>query len=852
MPADHLNLQDAAGEARRGHGGHEDAGANRSRGTRKRRSPGQARTQVDVRADSALAGRVTPTTSSEEAGSASEDQKHNSGNQLLIRTSDLYSPDELLQLAAVAAKDHLYIVQPTDVEIRARCAQRPVAPPAGMRKVFRRPFASSSSWSSKGNAPQPAWGGADATTDAASPSGEEDDYLPPFSVAVILQNIRLHVTPIQLASICRWLHFGTFLYQEFVSGVYAECLDHTPGDEEMELYKWAWERHLLAYAFAAVGGDSRLSHRATEPLEGALFVPAVNGREGVDGLDDVSIGEIISSFQTKYWPTVTIPLRQQVLKNLQQHAHPWFGRSPDEKNLVGSFLDQRFDESATSRLVKGVAGELSFAATATANESYEVLKCIEKMKPQRFSKSIQFTVEFNGLDLTLSAAHSVTDFINVKLVELGVHLTFYYDLRVSVVVAFEGVQVKDNLLPNLAHRQVLTGEPPPRHHWLLQEAPGHLCILDGTRSNLSGGSALKKEQTSFESNPLRGTPSMSPLQNDGGNCILDWNLACFWHNSGCPFGFNESESVFREEKDFSQGAQAGGWLRIVKVYVPVERVPNIVFHMQTHGSILCIITPAAVANLVQLLQEPVCLMEKSYLLELASREVQGVFHRNELFMAKLLLGEFEHTSIDICVDIPVPHQLLLPFDHKNCRCRGVLLQTGRIFVDTLLGDSRTQPLTICDRYLATASGTCVQRVFDCATVKRIPRAPRNSCSLSTPRFNLAAGNTKERELAARHEASGTASRDVLPMSERGSGRRRQSHADMIAGQRKESTPQDSCDSLTRDHAGSQVIQSSEVSDEEWGFILWPAAIVCCLDICHSSRLPDLPRIRLIVQDQAFR
>ncbi|KAL8448486.1 hypothetical protein Emed_003747 [Eimeria media] len=849
MPGDHLNHQEAVEKPR---GDHEDADSNRSRGIRTRRSEGQATSHVDARSGRALRGRVRSPSTSEELGVASEDQKHTpGGKQLLIRMSDLYVPEELLQLSAVTAKNHLYIVQPIDVEIRARCAQRPVVPPAGMKREFRRPFASSSSGSLKKNAPQPAWGSTDATTDAASPAAEDDDYLPPISVAVIFHSICLHVIPIQLTSLCRWLHFGTFLYQEFVSGVYAECLDLTPGDEEMELYKRAWERHLLAYAFAAAGGDSLLGQRAAGPLDDASFDPAVDAREDVDDLDDVSVNAIISSFENKYWPTVTILLRQQVLKNLQQRAHPRRDKSPDSGSLDASFLEQGFDRSATSRLATGVAGELSF--TATADENHQVLKCIEKMKPQRFSKNVEFTVEFNGIGLTLSAAHGVENCIHVELAELAVHLTFYYDLRISVVVAFEGVQVRDDLLPNLAHRHVLTGEPPPKHHWLLQEAPGPRCAWDGTQGNLSAGSGLQKEQASIRSSSVRGTPPTSPFQSDGGNCILDWNSACFWHNAECPFRFYErGEPASREEKHTSHGAQAGGWLRFVKVFVPVEGVPDIVLHLQTHGSILCTITPAAVANLVQTLQEPVCLMERSYLLELASREVQEVFHRNELLMAKLLLGDLEHTTIDMCVDIPVPHQLLLPFDHKNPKCRGVLLQTGRIAVDTLLGDPRTQPSTACDRYLATASGTCVQRVFDCMTVKRFPRAPRNSCTFSTPRFSLAAGRTKEGDSAATPGASESSRPDVSPMSERRSSRRRQRHASMIAGQRRESTPQESCGSRTQDHAGSQVNRGSEVSDEEWGFILWPAGIVSCLDICHSPPLPDLPQIRLIVQDQAFR
>ncbi|KAL8275354.1 hypothetical protein Esti_000676 [Eimeria stiedai] len=841
MPDDQLNFQDAAAKAR---GGHENVDTIRNRGIRRRRISRQARTQVDMRADFVPA-RGVRSLSSGKPGSPCKDQKHKSGNQLLVRTSDLYSPEALLQLAAVTAQNHFYIVQPADVEIRARCAQRPTAAPAGMQRAFCRPFASSSSGNSKGNAPQPDWENSEA-------SAQEDKYLPPLSVAVIFQSIRLHVIPVQLASLCRWLHFGTILYQEFVSGVYAECVGITPGDEEVERYKRAWERHLLAYAFAATGGDSVLSHRAIEPPVGGAFDPAVEAREGRDELEDLSNADIISSFETKYWPTVTIPLRQQVLQNLQQRACFRCGRRLGDGSLGGSFHRQGFDRSATSRLVEGVAGELSLAATATANENFQALKCIEKMKPHRFSKSIQFTAEFSGLELTLSGAQGIKDCIHVELAELAVHVTFYYDLRVSVVVAFEGVQVKDNLLPDLAHRQVLTGDPPPRDHWLLQEAPAPHSSWGGTQSSLSACSGLQKNQATSKSNPLSGKPPMSPLQSDGGNCILDWNSACFWHNAGCPFGFYQrGGSVSREEKNTSQGAQAGGWLRVVKVYVPVEGVPDIVFHVQTHGSILCTITPAAVANLVQTLQEPVCLMEKSQLLQMASCEVQEVFHRNEMLMAKLLLGDFEHTSIDICVDIPVPHHLLLPFDHKDSKCRGVLLQSGRIFVDTLLQNSRVQPFTMCDRYLATASGTCVQRVFDCATVKRFPREPRDACTFSTPRFSVAASRTKERELAFTPDASEATSSDVLPVSERRSSRRRQSHADVIAGQRAECKPQEGYSGVTQELAGSQGSTGSEVADEAWGFILWPAGIVCCLDICPFSRPLDVPQIRLIVQDQAF-
>lgn len=146
------------------------------------------------------------------------------GNDALIRFSDLYSPSEFWHLAKLTAAQHEYILKPTDVEIRARCVQRPTAPYPGTERTFTRPSSSSVC---------PGTQLAVATNELAHEEGEArltttkiklDESLPALSISFVFRGVQLQLTAFQVASIFRWLHFGLFLYQEVVSGVYAECL----------------------------------------------------------------------------------------------------------------------------------------------------------------------------------------------------------------------------------------------------------------------------------------------------------------------------------------------------------------------------------------------------------------------------------------------------------------------------------------------------------------------------------------------------------------------------------------------------------------------------------------------------
>lgn len=188
------------------------------------------------RGGAGLRSRVGPLAAVKAAGvkkvdwsSGEEFESENAGS--LLRFSDLFCPNQLWQLASSTAPKHLYILKPGEVEIRARCVQRPTAPSPDRGKFFPRPFPSASALDFAGGEVLPCsptrgeQGKQTATTSAIAMTPATDgEPLPALSIVIISRRQLLAFTTFQLASLCRWLHFAIFLYQEIVSGVYAECL----------------------------------------------------------------------------------------------------------------------------------------------------------------------------------------------------------------------------------------------------------------------------------------------------------------------------------------------------------------------------------------------------------------------------------------------------------------------------------------------------------------------------------------------------------------------------------------------------------------------------------------------------
>ncbi|KAL8430018.1 hypothetical protein Efla_001373 [Eimeria flavescens] len=826
--------------------------------------PGGRRRKVEAGAQpvAKVAGKADSSFSEEDL--SLPDPHQSSERELPLRISDLYSPHDLLQLATLNAPNHFYVIQPINVEIWAQCAQRPSAVLPWTSRTFSRPFGPASSDTEDGERQPFQRTVGNKAGAAGATETDEDNLAASMSIALVFGRVRLQLTAFQIASLCRWLHFALFLYQEFVSGVYAECLELVPSEEEVDSYKRAWEQHLVAYAVAAAGEAGLLGSSGREHPP-ATTVTSGTSKYDVceDDLDKKSIDEIINTFQAKYWPTVTLPIRQEVLKNLQEQAR--FRRCGHfyDKDKTGMAhakqtprsLDHESGNTTSGQLLENVAGELAKPDLAPAGADWQVLRCIENMRQQRFSKSVHFSVEFNGLEISLSATYGVEQCLCIEFKELMVHTALYYDLRTSVIATCEGVHVKDDLLPNLEHREVLTGEPPLVRQRSLQEVSDGKPWSAEKEKVCVGGVLASDGQALFETSSLCSSPTVSPLQSDGRECLLDWNSTCFGSQCGCSLDWTSGVGLdAQEEKATTVESQAGGWIRVVKVYVPVEGIPDVVFHMQTHGSLFCTVTPTAVAFLVQTLQEPVCLVEKGSLLELASREVQEVIHRNELFMAKLLLGDFEHISIDLCVDIPMPHQLLLPFNYRDSKCRGLLLNSGTVFVDTILKRPRSFFSTACDidsfesydRYLVAVSGACVQRVLDCRMIRRLPKKPQKKLTVSS--------DSKKAKVTQPRDTSCT-SRSTSPrcaqMSERRGSRRQRIHPQTAVDEESKKKLEGTPDRLRQEPATSENQMRGEETFEGQDFIVWPAGIVCCADKCHFPSPSYLPTFRLLIQDQAF-
>ncbi|CDJ49750.1 AGAP005082-PA, related, related [Eimeria brunetti] len=809
----------------------------------------------------------------------------------VLRFSDLYCPEVLWQIANRTAPHHMYILKPVEVELRVRCVQRPTAPSTGSEKSFPRPSPATSYLRSTCDdaCSGPELKEVESGVEARATADLEKEPLPALTVIIVSRNSLLQFTTFQVACIFRWLHYAIFLYQELVSGVYAECLELTPTEDEMAKYRSAWRRHLMSYAVTATNSGNPLNLRINA---GQCTVPFTSPGcvEPRNWEDQKAVDEqLIQEFEAKYWPTVILPLRQLALQDLKQKvccgqsgrmatSHQRYGVGGGAPASQGEQADrrmQRGDADTVERviasssneilpesareLVEEMADEVSMASAA----ELQMIKCIQQMQPCRFSKSVQFAVQLYGLEVTLAAAYEAPACIRVKCNELYAHNAMYYDLRMQLVAACDGLQITDSLTPNLSHRRVLVSRSRAKSY---TEAHRFAEPCKGLhRDTLTEGSISASWCASCGSKHIHGTPPLSPLQPVNSACILDWSTNCA-RQGGCPL--EPSRKEHEDEMVVNQDVPAGGWIRFDKSFVPLEGIPDMRLYLQTYGSLLCTITPAAVANLVKALcDQPMHLVEGSSILEAASREVQDALHRNELFLAQLLVGEVDHPTIDVCVDVPVSHKLLVPFSHDTSQCRGVLFQSGVVSVDSRLKLSQQKPFATgptCirkeyDRYSIIITGACLQRVINCQQVECSPSAcQKYSCSPLSGKTDAAKRcSAALTEIVSKEVCSQNIS------SSAGAKRRRweQLHTNSAARRHKESLHGSTDNRLEvpgrpsnneSDEGSSRLGRSEFLVDGISEYIMWPAGLIANIDVCNNLHgLSDLPAFAIILQDQDF-
>lgn len=670
--------------------------------------------------------------------------------------------------------------------------------------------------------------------------------------------------------------------------------ERIPTAEEMMTYQSAWRRRLLAHALAARNSGRTLDLEQPEGCMDTMFQgSAVAG--GSEWAAQMALDEhFIQQFETTYWPTVILPIRQLVLQDLKRETrsrHP-FGvthceqrfpmatgmtvvsdnsseedsNSTDESGNADALEFNIFSSKRQAQVdtVQGLMEEVAEEVSAASEAELLMAKCIQQMQPQRFSKSVQFAVQLDNLEVTLAAAYEAPACIRVTLDELYTHIAMYYDLRMSVVAAFEGVQVIDNLMPELSHRRIIASSS---HTKLSSEGPTDPCkgrhkgnYADIYLSPCSHARCLSRQSLD--------NPPVSPLQPGSSACILDWSANCTWRG-GCPFEpLKKTANAYRDNERGNNDAAAGGWLRFDKVYVPLDGIPDMRLYVQTHGSLLCTITPAAVAFVVQSLQEPVHLVEGSSILEAASKEVQDALHRNELFLARLLVGEVDHPTVDICVDIPVPQKLLLPFSHKDVQCRGLLFHSGAVSVDSSLqlwhnqppGTSPAAVRKAYDRYTMAVTGACARRVINCQQVEwGLSACPLSFCSLSLERKAEVARSSSA---VVRADAAESGLQGAESSSR--SRRRRcdspevrsavKSRRGMVLEGRKYEVEEAAETPIKPANEDADTLRCSICLEKRTNeFILWPTGMTANFDVCnriHSQT--GLPAFRITLQDQGFR
>ncbi|OEH76375.1 hypothetical protein cyc_02576 [Cyclospora cayetanensis] len=812
----------------------------------------------------------------------------------LLRFSDLYCPTELWKVASLQSTNHMYILKPGEVQLRARCLQRPMASSCDSARIFARPFPTTMATGPAADNILLGMNGENEAVVHASAS-PMDESPPALSVNIVAHGAVLQFTVFQMSSIFRWLHYAVVLYQELVSGVYAMCLEASPSQEELMRYRLAWRRHLLTNALVATGGG-RKSELQKQDIQKKEFLNNTLVSSFDFGPAKTADEDFIRLFEAKYWPTVIIPARQQVLQDLQRQIRLGHCKevylSYQQRNTLEMSIGLSEAAPLTPQSKRGEEGieevheytdvsdiqvdpgilheveEMAYALgakiTVPAEADPNFVKCIEQMQFQRFSKSFEFALQLDHLQLTLGPDYEAPAFICMAVGKMHAQVAAYYDLRTSAVAAFNSIQIRDNLMPNLPHCFSVSSQACAKALNSSEKVSDHAAFSKDRENIQSSDTFISSHDDEHTRDTfLSGTPPLCTFHPTEQPCIPKWNNTCTWPAGCCPFKTpTELFTKPKSKKQESRNDLGGGWIRFEKVFVPLEGVPDLVLYMQTHGSLFCTVTPDAVLKLAQVLQGSIQLAERSTILEATSERVQEALRHNELFMARSHLYAADHQTVDICIDIPISHQLLLPFSKKEPECPGILLRSGVISVDTYtrrpdIQNSklpRDAPIKRYDRYTVTITGASVERVPNCLDFLRRFQGTENSdaCSYckgdSTRRHTIRSAATTIHGGPSDPFAFSKEFRwCTKPQGGVTDGVRAREPVNIHVGSESEENTM----GASQDAVISNDPSHFCVGDTSQAFLIWPTSIEGCVDLCHAFNYPDLPAFCVTLQDQQY-
>ncbi|XP_026192591.1 uncharacterized protein LOC113147171 [Cyclospora cayetanensis] len=669
----------------------------------------------------------------------------------------------------------------------------------------------------------------------------------------------------------------------------------SPSQEELMRYRLAWRRHLLTNALVATGGG-RKSELQKQDIQKKEFLNNTLVSSFDFGPAKTADEDFIRLFEAKYWPTVIIPARQQVLQDLQRQIRLGHCKevylSYQQRNTLEMSIGLSEAAPLTPQSKRGEEGieevheytdvsdiqvdpgilheveEMAYALgakiTVPAEADPNFVKCIEQMQFQRFSKSFEFALQLDHLQLTLGPDYEAPAFICMAVGKMHAQVAAYYDLRTSAVAAFNSIQIRDNLMPNLPHCFSVSSQACAKALNSSEKVSDHAAFSKDRENIQSSDTFISSHDDEHTRDTfLSGTPPLCTFHPTEQPCIPKWNNTCTWPAGCCPFKTpTELFTKPKSKKQESRNDLGGGWIRFEKVFVPLEGVPDLVLYMQTHGSLFCTVTPDAVLKLAQVLQGSIQLAERSTILEATSERVQEALRHNELFMARSHLYAADHQTVDICIDIPISHQLLLPFSKKEPECPGILLRSGVISVDTYtrrpdIQNSklpRDAPIKRYDRYTVTITGASVERVPNCLDFLRRFQGTENSdaCSYckgdSTRRHTIRSAATTIHGGPSDPFAFSKEFRwCTKPQGGVTDGVRAREPVNIHVGSESEENTM----GASQDAVISNDPSHFCVGDTSQAFLIWPTSIEGCVDLCHAFNYPDLPAFCVTLQDQQY-
>lgn len=668
------------------------------------------------------------------------------------------------------------------------------------------------------------------------------------------------------------------------------CREAKPSPSEVEAYKGAWRRHLIASAVAACGLDVRLGDNpegAAARGEGNLSLGgAVAAADALpDDASQASYEEslredakTIQRFEEAAWFPQVLNARREALHALREEVLARLARGEFEKADKADALDEpppvegaappspsagsglveasadgvaEAEAEKVHALMEGVAGELAAELSLASAADQEVMGKLLKLTSLRISKSFRLSLELERASIALvgdNAGLLESRSALLSVASFYAHLDLYYDFRFSFASAVRGVRLVDSLSPSLALRGVLLTcprsrrrEPPadqPRSDFATPEGVSSPRIASSSSSATAPSQAPSTAQSKGNSQrPSSGTreavPPPSPLQGgshvccfsvgEGGVCDLSCGggRACACLVQGQQGGGLDGRGL-GEDAGGDEEALPGAWLRFDQVYVPLPGIPDRRLYLQTTGVHLLTLSPEALAFVASLLVAPVELGERKAILSRANSHVQNAIRRNEVFTAQLLVGEVEPLNADICIDVPAPQLVLLPFKADEASSEGLLLQSGVWSADSRIQLPRASReafhagLTrLCyDRYAVAGAGCCVYRVLNSKAVQK----------------SLAGKTADGSDLCP--------SGDEQTPRRRGKSGKEEGRARRPSRREKESQNKE------------KIAAAEDRSSPQVGLLVKPTGIQLCADLCHFRDPPGLPAFRVWLQNSA--